>query len=102
MPSPQDLIGKILIKNKKNQFTSVENCDPLKKTRGPEDEAVEQPTPTDKDSTGTKLERVALILGVGYYHCQELILLYYSNTSYVQIGLGWKQKAIIVLEDYWT
>ncbi|KAL8169381.1 UNVERIFIED_CONTAM: 1-phosphatidylinositol 4,5-bisphosphate phosphodiesterase beta-2 [Gekko kuhli] len=51
LPSPQDLLGKILIKNKKNQFTSGENQDTLKKVRDPEDEVAEQPTPTDKDST---------------------------------------------------
>ncbi|XP_048341976.1 1-phosphatidylinositol 4,5-bisphosphate phosphodiesterase beta-2 isoform X2 [Sphaerodactylus townsendi] len=51
LPSPQDLLGKILIKNKKNQFTPGENQDTLKKGRSLENEAAEQPTPTDKDST---------------------------------------------------
>nr|XP_056707063.1 1-phosphatidylinositol 4,5-bisphosphate phosphodiesterase beta-2 [Euleptes europaea] len=51
LPSPQDLLEKILIKNKKNQFTPGENQDTLKKGRGPEDEAAEQPILTEKDST---------------------------------------------------
>ncbi|XP_054828199.1 1-phosphatidylinositol 4,5-bisphosphate phosphodiesterase beta-2 isoform X2 [Eublepharis macularius] len=51
LPSPQDLLGKILIKNKKNQFPPGENQDTLKKGRGPEEEAAEQLTTVDRDST---------------------------------------------------
>uniref|UniRef100_A0A8C6VJL2 Phosphoinositide phospholipase C n=1 Tax=Naja naja TaxID=35670 RepID=A0A8C6VJL2_NAJNA len=52
LPSPQDLMGKILIKNKKNQFMPGENQDALKKRKSLEDEVTDQPIPTEKDSTG--------------------------------------------------
>ncbi|KAG8126194.1 hypothetical protein E2320_021332 [Naja naja] len=42
LPSPQDLMGKILIKNKKNQFMPGENQDALKKRKSLEDEPVEE------------------------------------------------------------
>ncbi|XP_033001029.1 1-phosphatidylinositol 4,5-bisphosphate phosphodiesterase beta-2 [Lacerta agilis] len=50
LPSPQDLMGKILIKNKKNQFIPGENQETLKKARSLEDVVTDQPTPVDKDS----------------------------------------------------
>ncbi|XP_062974944.1 1-phosphatidylinositol 4,5-bisphosphate phosphodiesterase beta-2 [Elgaria multicarinata webbii] len=50
LPSPQDLLGKILIKNKKNQFTPGENQDALKKRKSLEDEVTDQATPIDSDS----------------------------------------------------
>uniref|UniRef100_A0A670JVL5 1-phosphatidylinositol 4,5-bisphosphate phosphodiesterase n=1 Tax=Podarcis muralis TaxID=64176 RepID=A0A670JVL5_PODMU len=50
LPSPQDLMGKILIKNKKNQFIPGENQETLKKARSLEDIVTDQPTPVDKDS----------------------------------------------------
>ncbi|XP_053139090.1 1-phosphatidylinositol 4,5-bisphosphate phosphodiesterase beta-2 isoform X2 [Hemicordylus capensis] len=52
LPSPQELMGKILIKNKKNQFMSGENQqDTLKKGRSLEEEVTDQPTPIEGDST---------------------------------------------------
>ncbi|XP_063146033.1 1-phosphatidylinositol 4,5-bisphosphate phosphodiesterase beta-2 [Candoia aspera] len=56
LPSPQDLMGKILIKNKKNQFMPGENQDILKKRKSLEDEITDQPTPVDKDSTAKPVE----------------------------------------------
>uniref|UniRef100_A0A8C6VDH3 Phosphoinositide phospholipase C n=1 Tax=Naja naja TaxID=35670 RepID=A0A8C6VDH3_NAJNA len=57
LPSPQDLMGKILIKNKKNQFMPGENQDALKKRKSLEDEVTDQPIPTEKDSTVPEVER---------------------------------------------
>ncbi|KAJ6667269.1 hypothetical protein lerEdw1_017247 [Lerista edwardsae] len=52
LPSPQDLLGKILIKNKKNQFAAGENQDTLKKdTLKKEDEITDQLTSTDRENT---------------------------------------------------
>ncbi|XP_061469182.1 1-phosphatidylinositol 4,5-bisphosphate phosphodiesterase beta-2 isoform X2 [Rhineura floridana] len=51
LPSPQDLMGKIVIKNKKNQFMPGENPDTLKKGRSLDDEVTDQTTLMDKDST---------------------------------------------------
>nr|XP_006128715.1 1-phosphatidylinositol 4,5-bisphosphate phosphodiesterase beta-2 [Pelodiscus sinensis] len=48
LPSPQDLLGKILIKNKKNQSVSEDRRDSLKKDRN---EATDQPVPMDGDDT---------------------------------------------------
>uniref|UniRef100_A0A8C6X231 Phosphoinositide phospholipase C n=1 Tax=Naja naja TaxID=35670 RepID=A0A8C6X231_NAJNA len=58
LPSPQDLMGKILIKNKKNQFMPGENQDALKKRKSLEDEVTDQPIPTEKDSTVEEGEKV--------------------------------------------
>ncbi|XP_039390777.1 1-phosphatidylinositol 4,5-bisphosphate phosphodiesterase beta-2 isoform X4 [Mauremys reevesii] len=44
LPSPQDLLGKILIKNKKNQSASEDRRDSLKKERN---EATDQPVTVD-------------------------------------------------------
>uniref|UniRef100_A0A670JXV7 Phosphoinositide phospholipase C n=1 Tax=Podarcis muralis TaxID=64176 RepID=A0A670JXV7_PODMU len=57
LPSPQDLMGKILIKNKKNQFIPGENQETLKKARSLEDIVTDQPTPVDKDSIGSIFHR---------------------------------------------
>ncbi|KAH0620590.1 hypothetical protein JD844_021223 [Phrynosoma platyrhinos] len=56
LPSPQDLMGKILIKNKKNQFISGENQDTLKKGKDPEDEVTDQTAPTESNSTASSGE----------------------------------------------
>lgn len=45
-------MGKILIKNKKNQFMPGENQDALKKRKSLEDEVTDQPIPIEEDSTG--------------------------------------------------
>uniref|UniRef100_A0A670XPF8 1-phosphatidylinositol 4,5-bisphosphate phosphodiesterase n=1 Tax=Pseudonaja textilis TaxID=8673 RepID=A0A670XPF8_PSETE len=58
LPSPQDLMGKILIKNKKNQFMPGENQDAPKKRKSLEDEVTDQPIPTEKDSTVEEGEKV--------------------------------------------
>uniref|UniRef100_A0A8C0GGW8 1-phosphatidylinositol 4,5-bisphosphate phosphodiesterase n=1 Tax=Chelonoidis abingdonii TaxID=106734 RepID=A0A8C0GGW8_CHEAB len=50
LPSPQDLLGKILIKNKKNQSASEDRRDSLKKERN---EATDQPVTVDGIDTGT-------------------------------------------------
>ncbi|NXC26931.1 PLCB2 phosphodiesterase, partial [Campylorhamphus procurvoides] len=51
LPSPKDLLGKILIKNKKNQSISGKRQNSLKKGRIVEQEIVEQPTPVDAEDT---------------------------------------------------
>ncbi|NXJ77507.1 PLCB2 phosphodiesterase, partial [Trogon melanurus] len=51
LPSPQDLLGKILIKNKKNQSISGKRQNSLKKGRNVEPEIIEQPTPVDLEDT---------------------------------------------------
>uniref|UniRef100_A0A803SLP1 1-phosphatidylinositol 4,5-bisphosphate phosphodiesterase n=1 Tax=Anolis carolinensis TaxID=28377 RepID=A0A803SLP1_ANOCA len=56
LPSPQDLMGKILIKNKKNQFIPGDNQDTLKKGKDPEDEVTNQPTPIERDGTANSGE----------------------------------------------
>ncbi|XP_042328445.1 1-phosphatidylinositol 4,5-bisphosphate phosphodiesterase beta-2 [Sceloporus undulatus] len=56
LPSPQDLMGKILIKNKKNQFITGENQDTLKKGKDPEYEVTDQTAPTESDSTASSGE----------------------------------------------
>uniref|UniRef100_A0A6J0TZE9 1-phosphatidylinositol 4,5-bisphosphate phosphodiesterase n=1 Tax=Pogona vitticeps TaxID=103695 RepID=A0A6J0TZE9_9SAUR len=58
LPSPQDLMGKILIKNKKNQFIPGENQDTQKKGKNPEEEVSgsDQPTPIDRESTAMACE----------------------------------------------
>ncbi|KYO28337.1 1-phosphatidylinositol 4,5-bisphosphate phosphodiesterase beta-2 [Alligator mississippiensis] len=48
LPSPQDLLGKILIKNKKNQCTGQNS---LKKGKNVEPEVTDQPVPGDSDDT---------------------------------------------------
>ncbi|NXH67758.1 PLCB2 phosphodiesterase, partial [Hydrobates tethys] len=51
LPSPKDLLGKILIKNKKNQSISGKRQNSLKKGRNVEPEIIEQPTPMDAEDT---------------------------------------------------
>ncbi|XP_068004223.1 1-phosphatidylinositol 4,5-bisphosphate phosphodiesterase beta-2 [Melanerpes formicivorus] len=51
LPSPKDLLGKILIKNKKNQSISGKRQNSLKKGKNVEPEIMEQPTPTDAEDT---------------------------------------------------
>ncbi|XP_066471358.1 1-phosphatidylinositol 4,5-bisphosphate phosphodiesterase beta-2 [Tiliqua scincoides] len=52
LPSPQDLMGKILIKNKKNQFAPGENQDALKKEiPKKEDEITDQPASAEPEAT---------------------------------------------------
>ncbi|KAM9557358.1 1-phosphatidylinositol 4,5-bisphosphate phosphodiesterase beta-2 isoform 1-T1 [Guaruba guarouba] len=51
LPSPKDLLGKILIKNKKNQSISGKRQNSLKKGRNVEPEIIELPTPTDTEDT---------------------------------------------------
>ncbi|NXI56454.1 PLCB2 phosphodiesterase, partial [Chloroceryle aenea] len=51
LPSPKDLLGKILIKNKKKQSVSGKRQNSLKKGRNVEPEIIEQPTPTDAEDT---------------------------------------------------
>ncbi|XP_030415312.1 1-phosphatidylinositol 4,5-bisphosphate phosphodiesterase beta-2 isoform X1 [Gopherus evgoodei] len=53
LPSPQDLLGKILIKNKKNQSASEDRRDSLKKERN---EATDQPVTVDGIDTGDVTE----------------------------------------------
>lgn len=52
LPSPKDLLGKILIKNKKKQSVSGKRQNSLKKGRNVEPEIVEQPSPLDAEDTG--------------------------------------------------
>ncbi|KAM9606426.1 1-phosphatidylinositol 4,5-bisphosphate phosphodiesterase beta-2 isoform 2-T2 [Morphnus guianensis] len=49
LPSPKDLLGKILIKNKKNQSISGKRQNSLKKGRNVEPEIIEQPAPMDAE-----------------------------------------------------
>ncbi|XP_049676985.1 1-phosphatidylinositol 4,5-bisphosphate phosphodiesterase beta-2 isoform X2 [Accipiter gentilis] len=49
LPSPMDLLGKILIKNKKNQSISGKRQNSLKKGRNVEPEIIEQPAPMDAE-----------------------------------------------------
>ncbi|XP_053922696.1 1-phosphatidylinositol 4,5-bisphosphate phosphodiesterase beta-2 isoform X2 [Cuculus canorus] len=51
LPSPKDLLGKILIKNKKNQSISGKRQSSLKKGRNVEPEIIEQPSPMDAEDT---------------------------------------------------
>ncbi|KAM6393214.1 1-phosphatidylinositol 4,5-bisphosphate phosphodiesterase beta-2 isoform 1-T1 [Pluvialis apricaria] len=51
LPSPKDLLGKILIKNKKNQSISGKRQNSLKKGRNVEPEIIEQPMPMDAEDT---------------------------------------------------
>ncbi|NXC69488.1 PLCB2 phosphodiesterase, partial [Anhinga anhinga] len=51
LPSPKDLLGKILIKNKKKQSVSGKRQNSLKKGRNVEPEIIEQPTPVDAEDT---------------------------------------------------
>ncbi|XP_009991846.1 PREDICTED: 1-phosphatidylinositol 4,5-bisphosphate phosphodiesterase beta-2 [Chaetura pelagica] len=51
LPSPKDLLGKILIKNKKNESVSGKRQNSLKKGRNVEPEITEQPTPLDTEDT---------------------------------------------------
>ncbi|NWR35023.1 PLCB2 phosphodiesterase, partial [Tachuris rubrigastra] len=51
LPSPTDLLGKILIKNKKNQSVCGKRQSSLKKGRNVEPEIIEQPTPVDAEDT---------------------------------------------------
>ncbi|NXE98759.1 PLCB2 phosphodiesterase, partial [Menura novaehollandiae] len=51
LPSPKDLLGKILIKNKKNQSISGKRQSSLKKGRNMEPEITGQPSPVDAEDT---------------------------------------------------
>ncbi|NXT03039.1 PLCB2 phosphodiesterase, partial [Jacana jacana] len=51
LPSPKDLLGKILIKNKKKQSVSGKRQNSLKKGRNVEPEITEQPMPMDAEDT---------------------------------------------------
>ncbi|XP_054246559.1 1-phosphatidylinositol 4,5-bisphosphate phosphodiesterase beta-2 [Indicator indicator] len=51
LPSPKDLLGKILIKNKKNQSVSGKRQNSLKKGKNVEPEIMEQPPPVDAEDT---------------------------------------------------
>ncbi|NXH44231.1 PLCB2 phosphodiesterase, partial [Dicaeum eximium] len=51
LPSPKDLLRKILIKNKKNQSMSGKRQNSLKKGRNVEPETTEQPTSVDAEDT---------------------------------------------------
>ncbi|XP_069713277.1 1-phosphatidylinositol 4,5-bisphosphate phosphodiesterase beta-2-like isoform X1 [Phaenicophaeus curvirostris] len=51
LPSPKDLLGKILIKNKKNQSISGKRQSSLKKGRNVEPEIIEQPSSMDAEDT---------------------------------------------------
>uniref|UniRef100_A0A8C8AFF8 1-phosphatidylinositol 4,5-bisphosphate phosphodiesterase n=1 Tax=Otus sunia TaxID=257818 RepID=A0A8C8AFF8_9STRI len=51
LPSPKDLLGKILIKNKKNQSISGKRQNSLKKGRNVEPEVIGQPTLMDAEDT---------------------------------------------------
>ncbi|NXW33387.1 PLCB2 phosphodiesterase, partial [Phaetusa simplex] len=51
LPSPKDLLGKILIKNKKKQSVSGKRQNSLKKGRNVEPEITEQPVPMDAEDT---------------------------------------------------
>ncbi|NXD14503.1 PLCB2 phosphodiesterase, partial [Nothocercus nigrocapillus] len=51
LPSPQDLLGKILIKNKKNQSVSGKRQNSLKKGRNVEPEITELPASMDGEDT---------------------------------------------------
>ncbi|NXH95003.1 PLCB2 phosphodiesterase, partial [Pachycephala philippinensis] len=51
LPSPKDLLRKILIKNKKNQSMSGKRQSSLKKGRNVEPETIEQPTSVDAEDT---------------------------------------------------
>ncbi|NXN99958.1 PLCB2 phosphodiesterase, partial [Rhinopomastus cyanomelas] len=51
LPSPRDLLGKILIKNKKKQAVSGKRQNSLKKGRNVEPDVIEQPAPADGDDT---------------------------------------------------
>ncbi|NXG56281.1 PLCB2 phosphodiesterase, partial [Hemiprocne comata] len=51
LPSPKDLLGKILIKNKKNESVSGKRQNSLKKGKNVEPEITEQPTPLDTEDT---------------------------------------------------
>ncbi|NWW02688.1 PLCB2 phosphodiesterase, partial [Oreocharis arfaki] len=51
LPSPKDLLRKILIKNKKNQSMSGKRQNSLKKGRNMEPETIEQPTSVDAEDT---------------------------------------------------
>ncbi|NXS84252.1 PLCB2 phosphodiesterase, partial [Erpornis zantholeuca] len=51
LPSPKDLLRKILIKNKKNQSMSGKRQSSLKKGRTVEPETIEQPTSVDAEDT---------------------------------------------------
>uniref|UniRef100_A0A8C3B9J1 Phosphoinositide phospholipase C n=1 Tax=Cairina moschata TaxID=8855 RepID=A0A8C3B9J1_CAIMO len=51
LPSPKDLLGKILIKNKKKQSVSGKRQNSLKKGRNVEPEVIGQPAPMDAEDT---------------------------------------------------
>ncbi|XP_030306902.1 1-phosphatidylinositol 4,5-bisphosphate phosphodiesterase beta-2 isoform X1 [Calypte anna] len=51
LPSPKDLLGKILIKNKKNQSITGKRQNSLKKGKNVEPETIEQPTAMEAEDT---------------------------------------------------
>ncbi|KFV97691.1 1-phosphatidylinositol 4,5-bisphosphate phosphodiesterase beta-2, partial [Eurypyga helias] len=51
LPSPKDLLGKILIKNKKKPAVSGKRQNSLKKGKNVEPEVMEQPVPMDAEDT---------------------------------------------------
>lgn len=61
LPSPKDLLGKILIKNKKNQSISGKRQSSLKKGRSVEPEIIEQPAPVDAQDTGMSEGKMGLV-----------------------------------------
>lgn len=61
LPSPKDLLGKILIKNKKNQSISGKRQNSLKKGRNVEPEIIEQPMPMDAEDTGMSEGKMGLV-----------------------------------------
>uniref|UniRef100_A0A8C3PUR7 Phosphoinositide phospholipase C n=1 Tax=Chrysolophus pictus TaxID=9089 RepID=A0A8C3PUR7_CHRPC len=56
LPSPKDLLGKILIKNKKKQSVSEKRQNSMKKGKNVEPEIIEQPAFTDAEDTGDVAE----------------------------------------------
>lgn len=52
LPSPKDLLGKILIKNKKKQSVSEKRQNSMKKGKNVEPEIIEQPAFMDAEDTG--------------------------------------------------
>lgn len=61
LPSPKDLLGKILIKNKKKQSVSGKRQNSLKKGRNVEPEITEQPMPMDAEDTGMSEGEMGLV-----------------------------------------
>lgn len=66
LPSPKDLLRKILIKNKKNQSMSGKRQNSLKKGRNMEPETTEQPTFVDAEDTGTSEGGLIKLMGKAF------------------------------------